>query len=742
MRRKKHLKNFHKNGSSLIHFLKHYILFAAAVFVLLVPVFFEAFRILEKNIEERTYKEMMRGQNILDDEIAVISNVIFRLRNNKNYSYVRSIKGLEKTSDYYVLFELRNYFADLTGSFTIFRSPICYFSNGIVITPKTVYLEEEKESQMLYHPVSYESQMLWLEDLIQEDYSYQFLAADVFQNATETIQGLSYVHTYAITGNGEKAMILSILPLDRIYELTGLDDLKDIARVSMTNPVTGETLFTNGVRITEKSSVFEIRSSQTLFSLTVEIPRSYFWSQMRGLLSMAMLYLAVFLLIAVIISVLFAYRNSKPLRKIVSVLDRYTEIPHEKSYSGYDYIEASIMEIGENGIQHKTRYKKLNQEMDHWMLREQILNGLEGERLSEFLEGNEDFPMPFRLAILQLTHTEWEIPSGEVKLLLGQQGMNPHFFSKVRPNLFTLILQDENPCEELREGLLRFVELAEDKFDCDCVLSVSGLLRTLENLNEIYHAERYSMKYLSSQKLIFQEKLESEIRNGLSEIDLMENMKLTDLILAGSEQEAKELISRQWYQVSISQTYSMIEQLFYMQAALLNNISAKLQCDVRMDAMEYNDNIPDMEEKMLACASELCAVSLKIRTDSRNDLPKRIVEYIQDHYDDPDFYMTSLTEAFGISDKTIARAIKSYLHIGFSEYLEQLRIQKARLLLENPDLSVRKVALESGFSSENTFYKAFRRIYRVSPSAYRANLQHLKMDESAVKKSDQEQACK
>ena len=88
--------------------------------------------------------------------------------------------------------------------------------------------------------------------------------------------------------------------------------------------------------------------------------------------------------------------------------------------------------------------------------------------------------------------------------------------------------------------------------------------------------------------------------------------------------------------------------------------------------------------------------------------------------------MTSLVEAFGMSDKTIARLIKSYLNIGFSEYLEQLRIQKARILLENPKLSIRAIAYESGFSSENTFYKAFRRIYKVSPSDYRANLQHLK----------------
>ena len=715
----------YKKGSSLIHFLKNYLLFAAAVFVLLVPIFFEACQILEKNIEERTYKEMVRGQNILDDEIAVIGNAMFRIPNSKNYSYVRSIKEM-KTSDHYVLLEFRNYFADLTGSYTFFRSPVCCFSNGIVITPKTVYFDAEKESSLMYHPIGYDSQKKWLLDLLQEEYSYQFLPADTFCNAADTFQGLPYANTYAVTGDGETAMIISLLPLDMIYELTGLDEIKEIARVSMTNPATGEVLYSNGVEIRKQSSVFEIRSSQTLFSLTVEIPRSYFWNQMRGMFSMAALYFSVFLIIAVAISVLFAYRNSKPLRKIMSVLDKYTELPHEKSHFGYEYIERSITEIGENNIRHQSRYKKLNQEMDHWMLREHILNGLDEERLSGFLSENSWFPIPFRLAVLQLTHTEWEIPSEEIREILGQQGLDLPFFSRARPNLFVLILQGDRPCEELEEALNQMIRRAEETFDCRCILSVSGPLRTLENLNETYHAQRYSMKYLSSQKLIFQEKVEREIKNGLSEIDLMENVKLTDLILAGSETQAKELISRQWYQASISQVYSMAEQLFYMQSALLNNIAAKLHCGIRVEPIKYSDTIPDMEEKMLSCAGELCRSALKIKTDSKNDLAKQIVEYIDQHYDDPDLYMTSLADAFGISDKTIARAIKSYLHIGFSEYLEQLRLQKARLLLENPEMSVRTVAQESGFGSENTFYKAFRRIYKVSPSAYRANLEHLK----------------
>ena len=148
-----------------MHFLQNYLFFAAAVFVLMVPVFFEAFRILEKNEEERTYREIVRGSSLIDDEISSIGNAIFRLRSNVSYSYVRSMKGTDKTSDYYRILEFRNYFADLTGAYTFFKSPLCYFSNGIVITPKTVYLDADKEGSLLYRSVRYENQKMWLTDL-------------------------------------------------------------------------------------------------------------------------------------------------------------------------------------------------------------------------------------------------------------------------------------------------------------------------------------------------------------------------------------------------------------------------------------------------------------------------------------------------------------------------------------------------------------------------------------------------
>ena len=114
---------------------------------------------------------------------------------------------------------------------------------------------------------------------------------------------------------------------------------------------------------------------------------------------------------------------------------------------------------------------------------------------------------------------------------------------------------------------------------------------------------------------------------------------------------------------------------------------------------------------------------LKKKEAEKNDVPRRIIEFMKENYSDPDFYMTTLVEEFGLSDKTIAKLIKAYQNMTFSEYLEELRLQKALRLLDNPENNIRFIASASGFSSENTFFKVFKRKFGISPSNYRNNKQ-------------------
>lgn len=101
-------------------------------------------------------------------------------------------------------------------------------------------------------------------------------------------------------------------------------------------------------------------------------------------------------------------------------------------------------------------------------------------------------------------------------------------------------------------------------------------------------------------------------------------------------------------------------------------------------------------------------------------LRQGILDFIAGHFDDPDLSLNYVAERFSISPRYLSAFIKEQTGRNYSDYLEQLRLQRARELLCG-SRSIQEIAAGVGFTSSNTFYKCFKRRYGMSPSSYRAN---------------------
>ena len=76
-----------------------------------------------------------------------------------------------------------------------------------------------------------------------------------------------------------------------------------------------------------------------------------------------------------------------------------------------------------------------------------------------------------------------------------------------------------------------------------------------------------------------------------------------------------------------------------------------------------------------------------------------------------------MADRFGIAKATLQKIIKVATGATFSVYVGTQRLERAYRLMQEPGVSVQKVSEMCGFSSTNSFYKAFRRKYGVAPSA-------------------------
>ncbi len=85
--------------------------------------------------------------------------------------------------------------------------------------------------------------------------------------------------------------------------------------------------------------------------------------------------------------------------------------------------------------------------------------------------------------------------------------------------------------------------------------------------------------------------------------------------------------------------------------------------------------------------------------------------------------ISELAEALAISDRTLIRRFKAALDQTPLAYLQDLRLEAARALLETGDLSVEVISGEVGYNDTSSFSRLFRQRIGMSPGAYRRRFQ-------------------
>jgi AraC-like DNA-binding protein len=91
-------------------------------------------------------------------------------------------------------------------------------------------------------------------------------------------------------------------------------------------------------------------------------------------------------------------------------------------------------------------------------------------------------------------------------------------------------------------------------------------------------------------------------------------------------------------------------------------------------------------------------------------------EIVQDTF--PPKNITELANEVGIGRNSLQTGFKQIYGITTKEYTLQLKMEKAKKMLEEGRKTIKQIALDCGYRSQGNFTSAFRKINNVSPSQY------------------------
>lgn len=92
--------------------------------------------------------------------------------------------------------------------------------------------------------------------------------------------------------------------------------------------------------------------------------------------------------------------------------------------------------------------------------------------------------------------------------------------------------------------------------------------------------------------------------------------------------------------------------------------------------------------------------------------------FVQEHYQQP-LARHFVAERFGLHPSHVSRLFRDEGNMRFTDYINLVRIERAKFLLKNYDMPLKEIAASCGFSDTAYFCRVFRMMTKITPTAYR-----------------------
>ena len=123
------------------------------------------------------------------------------------------------------------------------------------------------------------------------------------------------------------------------------------------------------------------------------------------------------------------------------------------------------------------------------------------------------------------------------------------------------------------------------------------------------------------------------------------------------------------------------------------------------DQMVYTDpRLPNHSQR----------AALHTRSQVRNGKLAMALQVMENNIEDP-LTPEEISDVAGLSTRQLERLFARYINVSPKRYYLKLRLEKARDLLRQTDLSVTEVCVACGFKSLSHFSKSYRTAYGISP---------------------------
>lgn len=144
----------------------------------------------------------------------------------------------------------------------------------------------------------------------------------------------------------------------------------------------------------------------------------------------------------------------------------------------------------------------------------------------------------------------------------------------------------------------------------------------------------------------------------------------------------------------------------------------RLELDMSADEYRPSRDSDEMKVMLLRMARSVCRAERE-RAQSKPSAGNEMIAFVRANFRRPEMSLTMLAESFGISSQYASRLYKEASGLNFLDSLMRLRIECAKGLLQNPEITIDEASRQAGFESAASFRRAFKRVEGITPGEWR-----------------------
>jgi len=156
----------------------------------------------------------------------------------------------------------------------------------------------------------------------------------------------------------------------------------------------------------------------------------------------------------------------------------------------------------------------------------------------------------------------------------------------------------------------------------------------------------------------------------------------------------------------------------YFEAMGIDKEVLKNSREKNTDFIENCKNVEQIAEKLENIIKNLIQTGSAVRENDIS-LADEIVKIIDERFFEVGFSVSTLGAALHYSADYISRVFREKTGISTVNYIMEKKVELAKKLLRETELSVRSISQRTGFTSDNYFIKAFKKATRMTPAEFR-----------------------